>query len=110
MRKSGRVQLILGQVTLDVSLGTTCSFLQVWYLWGFFQVFVRDVEETYPRTSRVFHSFFTVLHRSWSLSVPREERDTSLFWAISNTRLFVPQILRLCWREVLDSFYEVEKI
>lgn len=31
VRKSGRVQLILGQVTLDVSLGTTCSFLQV--LW-----------------------------------------------------------------------------
>lgn len=29
VRKSGRVQLILGQVTLDVSLGTTCSFLQV---------------------------------------------------------------------------------
>ncbi|XP_015226369.1 DNA-directed RNA polymerase III subunit RPC4 [Cyprinodon tularosa] len=28
VRKSGRVQLILGQVTLDVSLGTTCSFLQ----------------------------------------------------------------------------------
>lgn len=35
VRKSGRVQLILGQVTLDVSLGTTCSFLQVWYLWVF---------------------------------------------------------------------------
>lgn len=29
VRKSGRVQLILGQVTLDVSLGTTCSFFQV---------------------------------------------------------------------------------
>ncbi|XP_061585916.1 DNA-directed RNA polymerase III subunit RPC4 [Cololabis saira] len=28
VRKSGRVQLILGQVTLDVSLGTPCSFLQ----------------------------------------------------------------------------------
>ncbi|XP_029960322.1 DNA-directed RNA polymerase III subunit RPC4 [Salarias fasciatus] len=28
VRKSGRVQLILGQVTLDVSLGTSCSFLQ----------------------------------------------------------------------------------
>ncbi|XP_028270258.1 DNA-directed RNA polymerase III subunit RPC4 [Parambassis ranga] len=28
VRKSGRVQLILGQVTLDVSLGTTCSFFQ----------------------------------------------------------------------------------
>ncbi|CAL9708446.1 unnamed protein product [Knipowitschia caucasica] len=28
VRKSGRVQLILGQVTLDVALGTTCSFLQ----------------------------------------------------------------------------------
>ncbi|XP_003974530.1 DNA-directed RNA polymerase III subunit RPC4 [Takifugu rubripes] len=28
VRRSGRVQLILGQVTLDVSLGTTCSFLQ----------------------------------------------------------------------------------
>nr|XP_020446274.1 DNA-directed RNA polymerase III subunit RPC4 [Monopterus albus] len=28
VRKSGRVQLILGQVTLDVSLGTTCAFLQ----------------------------------------------------------------------------------
>lgn len=28
VRKSGRVQLILGQVTFDVSLGTTCSFLQ----------------------------------------------------------------------------------
>ncbi|KAM7017577.1 DNA-directed RNA polymerase III subunit RPC4 [Tautogolabrus adspersus] len=28
VRRSGRVQLILGQVTLDVSLGTSCSFLQ----------------------------------------------------------------------------------
>ncbi|KAM9393800.1 DNA-directed RNA polymerase III subunit RPC4 isoform 2-T2 [Pholidichthys leucotaenia] len=28
VRKSGRVQLVLGQVTLDVSLGTSCSFLQ----------------------------------------------------------------------------------
>ncbi|XP_026199945.1 DNA-directed RNA polymerase III subunit RPC4 [Anabas testudineus] len=28
VRKSGRVQLILGQVILDVSLGTSCSFLQ----------------------------------------------------------------------------------
>ncbi|KAM9744467.1 DNA-directed RNA polymerase III subunit RPC4 [Menidia menidia] len=28
VRKSGRVQLILGQVTLDVALGTSCSFLQ----------------------------------------------------------------------------------
>ncbi|XP_030627209.1 DNA-directed RNA polymerase III subunit RPC4 [Chanos chanos] len=28
LRKSGRVQLILGNVTLDVALGTTCSFLQ----------------------------------------------------------------------------------
>ncbi|KAM4577414.1 DNA-directed RNA polymerase III subunit RPC4 [Odontesthes bonariensis] len=28
VRKSGRVQLIMGKVTLDVSLGTTCSFLQ----------------------------------------------------------------------------------
>ncbi|XP_042343870.1 DNA-directed RNA polymerase III subunit RPC4 [Plectropomus leopardus] len=28
VRKSGRVQLILGQVTLDVSLGASCSFLQ----------------------------------------------------------------------------------
>ncbi|XP_072342079.1 DNA-directed RNA polymerase III subunit RPC4 [Scyliorhinus torazame] len=28
IRKSGRVQLVLGQVTLDVTMGTTCSFLQ----------------------------------------------------------------------------------
>lgn len=28
VRKSGRVQLLLGQVTLDVSLGASCSFLQ----------------------------------------------------------------------------------
>ncbi|XP_034726794.1 DNA-directed RNA polymerase III subunit RPC4 [Etheostoma cragini] len=28
VRRSGRVQLILGHVTLDVSLGTSCSFLQ----------------------------------------------------------------------------------
>ncbi|XP_030593915.1 DNA-directed RNA polymerase III subunit RPC4 [Archocentrus centrarchus] len=28
VRKSGRVQLILGQVKLDVSLGTSCAFLQ----------------------------------------------------------------------------------
>ncbi|XP_040050941.2 DNA-directed RNA polymerase III subunit RPC4 [Gasterosteus aculeatus] len=28
VRRSGRVQLILGQVTLDVSLGASCSFLQ----------------------------------------------------------------------------------
>lgn len=29
VRKSGRVQLLLGNVTLDVDLGTTSSFLQV---------------------------------------------------------------------------------
>ncbi|XP_067857475.1 DNA-directed RNA polymerase III subunit RPC4 [Heptranchias perlo] len=28
IRKSGRVQLVLGQVILDVTMGTTCSFLQ----------------------------------------------------------------------------------
>ncbi|XP_028313438.1 DNA-directed RNA polymerase III subunit RPC4 [Gouania willdenowi] len=28
VRKSGRVQLVLGQVTLDVSLGASCAFLQ----------------------------------------------------------------------------------
>ncbi|XP_072917632.1 DNA-directed RNA polymerase III subunit RPC4 [Hemitrygon akajei] len=28
IRKSGRVQLVLGQVTLDVTMGTACSFLQ----------------------------------------------------------------------------------
>lgn len=28
VRKSGRVQLILGQITLDVALGTPCAFLQ----------------------------------------------------------------------------------
>ncbi|KAM9475415.1 DNA-directed RNA polymerase III subunit RPC4 [Clarias gariepinus] len=28
VRKSGRVQLVLGNVTLDVALGTSCSFLQ----------------------------------------------------------------------------------
>ncbi|XP_075714977.1 DNA-directed RNA polymerase III subunit RPC4 [Rhinoderma darwinii] len=28
IRKSGKVQLILGKVTLDVSMGTSCSFLQ----------------------------------------------------------------------------------
>ncbi|XP_069773682.1 DNA-directed RNA polymerase III subunit RPC4 [Narcine bancroftii] len=28
IRRSGRVQLVLGQVTLDVTMGTTCSFLQ----------------------------------------------------------------------------------
>ncbi|XP_077417942.1 DNA-directed RNA polymerase III subunit RPC4 [Vanacampus margaritifer] len=28
VRKSGRVQLILGKITLDVSLGASCSFLQ----------------------------------------------------------------------------------
>lgn len=31
MRKSGRVQLLLGNVTLDVDLGTTSSFLQVFF-------------------------------------------------------------------------------
>lgn len=29
VRKSGRLQLVLGNVTLDVALGTSCSFLQV---------------------------------------------------------------------------------
>lgn len=29
VRKSGKVQLILGNVTLDVALGTPCAFLQV---------------------------------------------------------------------------------
>ncbi|KAJ8263211.1 hypothetical protein COCON_G00156680 [Conger conger] len=28
VRKSGRVQLILGQITLDLALGTSCAFLQ----------------------------------------------------------------------------------
>ncbi|KAM4747584.1 DNA-directed RNA polymerase III subunit RPC4 [Rhinophrynus dorsalis] len=28
MRKSGKVQLVLGKVTLDVTMGTSCSFLQ----------------------------------------------------------------------------------
>ncbi|XP_064421590.1 DNA-directed RNA polymerase III subunit RPC4 isoform X2 [Latimeria chalumnae] len=28
IRKSGKVQLVLGKVTLDVTVGTTCSFLQ----------------------------------------------------------------------------------
>ncbi|KAM3925518.1 DNA-directed RNA polymerase III subunit RPC4 isoform 1-T1 [Leptodactylus fuscus] len=28
IRKSGRVQLVLGKVTLDVTMGTSCSFLQ----------------------------------------------------------------------------------
>ncbi|XP_073445034.1 DNA-directed RNA polymerase III subunit RPC4 isoform X3 [Dendrobates tinctorius] len=28
MRKSGKVQLIMGKVTLDVNMGTSCSFLQ----------------------------------------------------------------------------------
>lgn len=30
IRKSGKVQLVLGRVTLDVTTGTPCSFLQVW--------------------------------------------------------------------------------
>lgn len=29
IRRSGKVQLLLGKVTLDVTMGTTCSFLQV---------------------------------------------------------------------------------
>lgn len=29
IRRSGKVQLVLGQVTLDVTMGTPCSFLQV---------------------------------------------------------------------------------
>lgn len=45
--------------------------------------------------------------RSWSLSVQREERGTCLYWGMSNIRLFVPQILRLCWRAVLDSWTSV---
>ncbi|XP_063304545.1 DNA-directed RNA polymerase III subunit RPC4 [Pelobates fuscus] len=28
VRKSGKIQLVLGKVTLDVTMGTTCSFLQ----------------------------------------------------------------------------------
>lgn len=32
IRKSGKVQLVLGKVTLDVTMGTPCSFLQVWGL------------------------------------------------------------------------------
>lgn len=31
VRKSGKVQLIMGNVTLDVALGTPCAFLQVGY-------------------------------------------------------------------------------
>lgn len=33
IRKSGKVQLVLGRVTLDVTTGTPCSFLQVWLVW-----------------------------------------------------------------------------
>lgn len=29
VRKSGRVQLVLGKVKLDIAMGTPCSFLQV---------------------------------------------------------------------------------
>lgn len=54
VRKSGRVQLILGQVTLDVSLGTTCSFLQVWYLWVFFMFLL----ETWRKHVCACHVFF----------------------------------------------------
>ncbi len=31
VRKSGKIQLILGNITLDVALGTSCAFLQVSY-------------------------------------------------------------------------------
>jgi hypothetical protein len=34
IRKSGKVQLLLGKVTLDVTMGTTCSFLQVRPRWA----------------------------------------------------------------------------
>lgn len=54
VRKSGRVQLILGHVTLDVSLGTTCSFLQVWYPWGFFMFLL----ETWRKHVLARHVFF----------------------------------------------------
>lgn len=47
--------------------------------------------------------------RSWSLSVQREEQATCLYWAMSNTRLFVLQISRLCWRAVLDCFQRVKE-
>lgn len=101
VRKSGRVQLILGQVTLDVSLGTTCSFFQVWNL-RYFLFLCRY-------TLLIPSGLGFVCYRSWSLSVRREEQATCLCWAMSNTRLFVLRILRLCWGAARDCVSRVEE-
>lgn len=73
VRKSGRVQLILGQVTLDVSLGTTCSFLQVWYIYVVLHVFVLDFEKTWLSVSHIFNSPFPVFYQEL-VSVSTEGR------------------------------------
>ena len=44
IRKSGKVQLLLGKVTLDVTMGTTCSFLQVRACWVGTEA-LQDIEE-----------------------------------------------------------------
>lgn len=101
VRKSGRVQLILGQVTLDVSLGTTCSF---------FQVCLQSCSTSLSPYLRYYvniHVPFYFSHallstRNWSLLAQTEEQATCLYWELSNTKWFVLQTLRPCWRTLLD--------
>lgn len=102
VRKSGRVQLILGQVTLDVSLGTSCSF---------FQVCLQSLSASlspylcsYVNISRAFPFSHALLStRNWSLLAQTEEQATCPYWELSNTKWFVLQTLRPCWRTLLDQ-------
>lgn len=101
VRKSGRVQLILGQVTLDVSLGTSCSFFQV------------CLQSLSVSTSQylgfcvnilfALHVFHTLLStRNWFLLAQTEELATCQYWELWSTKWFVLLTLRPCWRTFLD--------
>lgn len=101
VRKSGRVQLILGQVTLDVSLGTSCSFFQVCL--QSLTVSLSPYLCLYVNILFVFHFFHTLLStRNWFLLAQMEELATCQYSELLSTKWFVLLILRPCWRTLLD--------
>ncbi|ROI74408.1 DNA-directed RNA polymerase III subunit RPC4 [Anabarilius grahami] len=73
VRKSGKVQLILGNVTLDVALGTPCAFLQVSYT------------------------------QNLSPCILRAEGETCLCWDTLNTSWFVHRTSRLFWKTEFEE-------
>lgn len=102
VRRSGRVQLILGQVTLDVSLGTSCSF---------FQVCLQPFSICSSLFLFMFANALFVLHflhtlqstRNWFLLARMEEQATCQYWELLSTKWFVLPISRPCWRTLFDQ-------